>query len=344
MLRLKLSFVSFSLLFTIVFTTSCDFNPNYTGMYLVDRLEDSIPYDILRKGRLVFYRSVFNPGEQYNTVYVIDIINKKSWHSEDMHDPSVSPDGQHIAYISTVYNGSTVNRNVCRSDIRGRDRRQYTSMNGAYCPCWTPDGTSILFLEKDVKSGETHHVLYQLFISYDSVSTTPVVDFSEINAPETYTPSEPVSLSTKGLYVMSSNGIYTFESAGKNFKKIIPLQSDLHSIQSPAWSPDGNKLAVISFLRNSSTDKNIGTYSVIQYDPDGNHPDTIISLSNTKISVFDPNHLICWSPDGKQIAFVKPPYYSTGDSELYVINSDHTGLTLITQKSTSRSESLSWSR
>jgi len=83
---------------------------------------------------------------------------------------------------------------------------------------------------------------------------------------------------------------------------IIPYdQNSDHLIYSPSWSPDGSKIAVLSYKMNSDI-------AVVLFDPNGTNADTVVSLSATGNGAWvgqDNEFSLCWSPDGTQIGIYK---------------------------------------
>jgi len=65
-------------------------------------------------------------------------------------------------------------------------------------------------------------------------------------------------------------GIRTFHSNGSGMQLIIPYdQNSDHLIYSPSWSPDGSKIAVLSYKMNSDI-------AVVLFDPNGTNADTVV--------------------------------------------------------------------
>ena len=77
-----------------------------------------------------------------------------------------------------------------------------------------------------------------------------------------------------------------------------------NSIYDPAWSPDGQKIAFLSYVN--------GNYEIYVMNADGSN---VLRLTENNASDDSP----AWSPDSKMIAFVSG---RDGDSEIYVMDAD----------------------
>lgn len=87
--------------------------------------------------------------------------------------------------------------------------------------------------------------------------------------------------------------------------------------KAPVWSPDGSRIAFVSFLYEKKRTENEELY-VVNADGSG-----FVRLTDKP---GDDNHP-AWSPDGQRIAFVAD---GDGDEEIYVVNADGSGLTRLT--------------
>jgi Tol biopolymer transport system component len=98
----------------------------------------------------------------------------------------------------------------------------------------------------------------------------------------------------------------------------IPLIKTSSSFSDFAWSPDGRKIAVSSTVGNKP-----GLYVI---DVDGNRAATLLDGQGEIISGQAPPPSLGWSPDSKQIVYVKAVSPSSPDNiTIYVVNVDGSG-------------------
>ena len=298
-------------------------------------LTDTIPYEKLGQGKLVFQR-IGPMDNNYSGVYVIDIDNQSSWGigSGVFNSPAVSPDGQKIAFARWASYDSF--HAVHIMDINGSNIQSVTFMEGQdRSPSWTPDSSQILFW---VALGEPP--LYRQSPVPNPVDRTLIKTFSyegnklwQLEGP--FSVSQNLKLAFAAFFSQSPQGIYTMDIDGSNLIKIASKgSSQLGAFYSPAWSPDGQKIAYLLYGNG---------LELFVMDADGSNP--------SSLAYFEPNGnmwsgqndiSVCWSPDGSKIAFNKK---EEGEliSHIYIINSDGSGLTQVTFAEGVTDRSISWS-
>jgi Tol biopolymer transport system component len=121
--------------------------------------------------------------------------------------------------------------------------------------------------------------------------------------------------------------IYSVEPDGSGLAQLTQV-SDLETATSPAWSPDGTRLAFV--VQQSHADGTTGRSDLWVMNADGSDPRPLIDGPGSSWSP-------AWSPDGSRIAFAR------GDpASLYVVDSNGSDLTRLTPDDVNASD-LSWS-
>jgi Tol biopolymer transport system component len=308
-----------------------------SGITILPALTDSIPYDRLAKGKLVFERVQTNSSG----TYIVDIDHRVSWgvRAHQINGPSVSPDGSTIAFASPT--GNFHEHSIDLLDIAGSNRRRiFVEASGwAYSPCWSFDGTQIMFymIPYPLTTTRILPLLRQSPIS-DPRDRVQIIDLGKIDPPRYLRPDNPISASSVGKLVVSAGGIRSFNVDGTNLRR---LATDTNAF-SPAWSPDARHIAYLSLQRRFDFD--LGRFLIIIFDTETNSVDTLATLSAIGYTNWagDNRHSLCWSPDGSQIAFNKPDD-PDGGSHVYVIRKDGSALSRVTNSKGCTDRSLSWS-
>jgi TolB protein len=126
---------------------------------------------------------------------------------------------------------------------------------------------------------------------------------------------EPGVFSTRIAYVVKSTGRYELKIADADGANDQAALASREPIISPAWSPDGTKLAYVSFEAKKPV--------VYVHDLASGRRHVAANFKGS-------NSAPAWSPDGKQLAVVLT---KDGTSQLYVVNADGSGVRRIATSS-----------
>jgi TolB protein len=120
---------------------------------------------------------------------------------------------------------------------------------------------------------------------------------------------EPGAFSTRIAYVVKSTGRYELQIADADGNNAQAALASREPIISPAWSPDGSKIAYVSFEAKKPV--------VYVHDLASGRRHVAANFKGS-------NSAPAWSPEGKRLAVVLT---KDGSSQLYIVNSDGSGIT-----------------
>lgn len=193
------------------------------------------------------------------------------------------------------------NFNIFRRQIDGSAQQQLTNFNAnAFRPVWSPDGSQIAF-----------HVLqneqWDIFVMNSDGSG--IVNVSQNQRDDSFPSWSPDGQQL--LFQSNREGDFEIYQMNRDGSSVLPLTNNELDEQGPAWSPDGT---MVAFSRRIS-----GVSSLVVAALGTMTERVVVETESSSFPV--------WSPDGLQLAF-----HSTmdGNSEIYRVNLDGTGLTRLT--------------
>ncbi|MGP0069292.1 MAG: hypothetical protein ACLQGP_37540 [Isosphaeraceae bacterium] len=206
-------------------------------------------------------------------------------------DPTFSPDGRFLAYSRTATSPQSELVIRDRRDQRDAIYRPRDSRATVRYPCFSPDGSHVVFSVSDVGGQQV------AVVDRKGQGLTILAPSAGISGWPAYSPDG------KWIAFASSRDgdleIYVMGSDGSEPRRLTrSIGRDLR----PAWSPDGKRIAF-----TSSRDGNEEIYVI---DADGSNPRNLTQHSGRDT---DP----AWHPDGHRIAFVSD---RDGQSDLYLIH------------------------
>lgn len=122
----------------------------------------------------------------------------------------------------------------------------------------------------------------------------------------------PGVFSTHIAYIMQTGSVYRLQVADSDGQNAQTVLKSTEPLMSPAWSPDGNKMAYVSFEKG---------HAVV-------YEQSMATGKRFVLAAFHgSNSAPAWSPDGSKIALVLT---RDGGSQIYVMHADGSGLTRLT--------------
>ncbi|MCC9077705.1 SH3 domain-containing protein [Litorilinea aerophila] len=269
-------------------------------------------------GKLVFQNRL---GEQ---IYVYDFASGALWPLTTGIDPTISPDGQTVAF--TREGGEA---GLYLIDIDGQnERRIYVSGFGLRSPSWSPDGRYIVF-SRGVEGDRCRQINERICLSDDeALSDFPLVTqrnwvLSRVDVNGQEYRDIPSLLSARnpdwnqaGIVYESDSGIQITQDAPSATSQLVAFDIHIQYYQDPDWQPNGGR---ILFQRREASH-----WEIFSVNPDGADLVALTRPATVLVDALPSNVAPAWSPDGQHIVFLsnRDEGNNAGAWRLWVMEAD----------------------
>ena len=266
-------------------------------------------------------------------------------------DPAWSADGQMVAFTDT----SSSDFLIYTIGADGSGRTQVTTVGDDFDPTFSPDGDWIAFRRRvvypDALTQTTNNAAPSAtVITETDVVTTPVLVGM---IAENVTTGNSAVVTAVGATTITTTAITGNWNAADSYRiyneqdRIFKIRTNgtgevqlssggataIYGDYAPEWSPDGTKIAFAT-KRNGNDD-------VYVMDAGGEAVSSVNLTADEGDVAWDPSY----SPDGTKIAYASANNDAGGSTaeNIWTMNADGSGKTIITAVATSKDEHPSWS-
>ena len=228
-------------------------------------------------------------------------------------DPSWSPDGKRIAFISDrdghVNIRNSPNYEIYVMDADGGNQLNLTNdPHNDSSPSWSPDGQRIVFSSDRDNDRGLNIEIYVMDADGENQERL-TNNLTEDQYPSWSPDGKRIAFSARrdGHFENEfgiTYEIYVMDADGGNEQRVT---ENRNNDWNPSWSPDGQRIAFSSDRKGD-----VVNWDIYVMDADGGNPQ---NLTNNRHPDYSPS----WSPDGERIVFMS---YRDENSEIYVMDAD----------------------
>ena len=228
--------------------------------------------------------------------------------AEEYTAPIWSGDGSHIVFARPPSGVFVVHADGTDmwSLPPGSPMGTYRSL-GNFSPAFSPDGSRVAYAAID-RSGVSSDIVTS---NLDGSDLRRLTDHKAVDAYPVWSPdgSQILFYSSRGRSPGNPTlNLYIMDSDGSNLRKLSESSRPIGK-RPPVWSPDGSRIAFVSFQREWDQSGSFNRYIVYTVRPDGSE---LTELGETASNP-------AWSPDGTRLAFIREGDETRG---LYTMDPD----------------------